>query len=471
MWNPFAAANKPWPLEVALRREARRKGVFLHLPAHGRGRAWLGSGVQQQLPWQLDLPELPELGGPLLREGAVAASQQQLAAFFGVSQSWYGVNGASGLLQAALLGAAAPGARVLLPRNHHRSLLHGCLLGNLEPLFYDVPFDPATGLAQPLPAQWLEQLLEKAGSVALLVLVSPTYQGLAAELDSLVAIAHGVGLPVLVDEAHGAHFNFAASLPRGALAAGADLVVQSIHKTLGSLGQTALLHLQGERLQSQQLERALLWFQSSSPSALLLLSTEQAVARYAAVAGERHLQRCLNEALSLRASLIKKGIPLVQNQDPLRFVLHCAQWGLSGSAADDYLMQRGVVAECPEALTLTFCLGLAPIAPLRRRLCRELERLKSCQQKVPSLPPLDPPPFPRLAGLQVPLAEAWRLPSVTLPLAEAAGRIAAETICPYPPGIALLLPGEQLDPARIQWLQQQQLLWGGQIADTVEVLA
>jgi len=97
VWNPFAAANKPWPLEVALKREARRKGVFLHLPAHGRGRAWPANCVQQQMPWQLDLPELPELGGPLLREGAVAASQQKLAAFFGASHSWYGVNGASGL--------------------------------------------------------------------------------------------------------------------------------------------------------------------------------------------------------------------------------------------------------------------------------------------------------------------------------------------------------------------------------------
>ena len=471
MWNPLAPAKDPWPIALALGQEARRHGVFLHLPAHGRGRAWAGDRLRHQLPWKLDLPELPALGGPLVSDGAIAASQQRLANCVGAERSWYGVNGASGLLQAALLGAVPPGGRVLLPRNHHRSLLHGCLLGNLEPIFYAPPFDQASGLAQPLPAQWLGQLLNQVGPIALLVLVSPTYQGFAADLTALVAIAHGKGIAVLVDEAHGAHFSFASNLPTAAVAAGADLVVQSLHKALGGLAQTAALHLQGRRVQREQLERALLWLQTSSTSALLLLSAEQAVARSSSAPGRCQLQVCLKQAGDLAAALQREGVPLLQNQDPLRLIFHSALWGLSGIAADEWLMARGIVAECPEALTLTFCLGLAPVAPLSRPLRRGLRQLKRLQGSALPLRPLQAPPFPAVAQLQLPLAEAWRLASISLPLAEAEGRIAAETICPYPPGIALLLPGERLDRARIDWLQQQLLLWGGQIADTVKVLA
>jgi lysine decarboxylase len=423
------------------------------------------------LPWQLDLPELPPLGGPLLDEGAVAASQRLVSQLFGSSQSWYGVNGASGLLQAALLGAAAPAGRVLLPRNHHRSLLHGCLLGNLEPIFYALPFDQASGLAQPLPPQWLKPLLDQAGSIDLLVLLSPTYQGQAAQLSELVAIAHSKGIPVLVDEAHGAHFNFAANLPEAGLASGADLVVQSLQKALGGLGQTALLHLQGDRLDRKKMELALLALQTSSPSALLLLSAEQAIARIASEAGQQQLQRCLKQAGQLRDGFKNMEIPLLHTQDPLRLVFHCARWGLTGSAADEWLMQNQIVAECPEALTLTFCLGLTPADSIRGQLSRGLIGLKRQQKNVKPLPPLDSPPYPPLGALAVPLGDAWHLGSIRLPLAEAAGRIAAETICPYPPGIPLLLPGERLDPARIDWLQQQKMLWGGQIADTVRVLA
>ena len=125
--------------------------LALHLPAHGRGRG-LAPGLRALLrrrPGSWDLPELPEIGGPLQAEGAVAESQAALAQLLGGQRCWFGVNGASGLLQAALLGLAQPGERVLLPRNLHRSLLHGCLLGQLRPVLFNLPFDAATGLWLP----------------------------------------------------------------------------------------------------------------------------------------------------------------------------------------------------------------------------------------------------------------------------------------------------------------------------------
>ncbi|MEX0589050.1 MAG: aminotransferase class I/II-fold pyridoxal phosphate-dependent enzyme [Cyanobium sp.] len=441
-------------------------GLPLHLPAHGRGRG-LSPALQRllrQRPGSWDLPELPEFGGPLIDTGAVADAQRRCARQLSAEAVWFGVNGASGLLQAALLALAPPGSRVLLPRNLHRSLLHACVLGQLRPLLFDLPFDPASGLWLPPSPAHLEAVLEASqggGPVAALVLVSPSYQGQRAELPALVALAHQRGLPVLVDQAHG----------RGeALAAGADLVVLSAQKAGGGLAQSAALLLQGQLVERHAVARALLWLQTSSPSALLLASAEAALDELTSEAGVCRWQRaCLvGERLQRRCRAV--GLPLIANDDPLRLVLYTAALGINGLEADAWLLERGVIAELPEPGVLTFCLGLGPPPGLEWRLPRQLQRLRRALGGAP-LPPFNAPPLPLVQEPELPLGVAWRAAAEAVPLAAAAGRIAAEPLCPYPPGIPLLVPGERIDPARAAWLQGQALLWPGQIADSVRVVA
>ena len=448
----------------------------LHLPAHGRGRA-LAPGLRALLRaggagW--DLPELPEIGGPLEPEGAVAEAQAAAAALLGAARCWFGVNGASGLLQSALLGLANPGQRVLLPRNLHRSLLHGCLLGQLRPVLFDLPFDAATGLWLPPTPALLEAALDRAlaaGPLAAVVLVSPSYQGLVGDLAALIAVAHRRGLPVLVDEAHGAHLGLDPRLGAPALACGADLVVQSLQKAAGGLAQSAVL-LQGpsSTTAAAAIERALLWLQTSSPSALLLASAEAALGHLHSPAGRRQLARALDRGEALRHCLQRAGFTPLANQDPLRLALPTGPLGIHGLEADDWLLQRGVIAELPEPGCLTFCLGLHPPRALERRLPLRLLQLRQALGGAP-LAPFTPPPLPAVAEPELPLQQAWRAPRRVVPLAAAAGELAAEPLCPYPPGIPLLIPGERIDGPRAAWLQQQQALWPGQIADTVSVVA
>lgn len=395
----------------------------------------------------------------------MAEAQQRAASLLGAERCWFGVNGASGLLQAALLALGPPGSRVLLPRNLHRSLLHGCVLGGIEPLLYDLTIDPLTGLWRPPEPQRLEQVLAVAAALpgepaAALVLVDPTYQGLAADLPALVALAHRAGLPVLVDQAHGSG---------EALAAGADLVVLSVQKSGTGLAQSAALLAKGDRVAAEAIERALLWLQTSSPSALLLASTAAALEHGASAAGRRQRQRAVARAGRLRQGLEGLGLPLVANGDPLRLVLATAPLGINGLEADTWLLQRGVIAELPEPGALTFCLGLNPPRGMERRLPRQLEGLRRTLGGPP-LPPFTPPPLPLLAAPELPIGVAWRSPAEAVPLEEASGRVAAAPICPYPPGIPLLVPGERIDPARADWLQGQRRLWPGQIADTVSVV-
>ncbi|MCP9881195.1 lysine decarboxylase [Cyanobium sp. Alchichica 3B3-8F6] len=446
-------------------------GLPLHLPAHGRGRG-LSPALQRllrQRPGSWDLPELPELGGPLIESGAVAEAQRRCARQLGAEAVWFGVNGASGLLQAALLALAPPGSRVLLPRNLHRSLLHGCVLGQLRPLLYDLPFDPATGLWLPPSPAHLDAVLDAVGAglpapadpVAALVLVSPSYQGQRADLPALVALAHRRGLPVLVDQAHG----------RGeALAAGSDLVVLSAQKAGGGLAQSAALLLQGQRVGQGAVARALLWLQTSSPSALLLASAEAALNELTSPDGLRRWQWARRVGKRLQRRCQALGLPLIASDDPLRLVLHTAALGINGLEADAWLLERGVIAELPEPGALTFCLGLGPPAGVVWRLPSQLQRLRRALGGDP-LPPFSPPPLPLVAEPELPIGAAWRSAAEAVPLVAAAGRIAAEPLCPYPPGIPLLVPGERIDLARTAWLQQQARLWPGQIADTVRVVA
>ena len=463
---------------VLLRLLHRPVGRTLFLPAHGRGKA-LPDSLRRLLRRRAgvwDLPELPSIGGPLEPEGAVAISQRQAADAMGVDHCWYGVNGATGLLQAALLGLCRPGQAVLMPRNVHRSLIQACLLGQLTPLLFDLPFLNDRG--QPLPADgaWLDRVLQalpdQHPSIGAAVLVHPTYQGYATDPAPLIDRLQQRGWPVLVDEAHGSHFatTIDPDLPPSAVQSGADLVVHSLQKSASGLAQTAVLWLQGNRVDPDAIERSIGWLQTTSPSALLLASCEASLNDWQTTPGRRRLQRRLGEARLLKRGLLNDGVPLLDTQDPLRLVLHTGAAGISGLEADDWLLDEGLVAELPEPATLTFCLGLAKHQRLRARLRGMWRALLTAHPGRQPQPPFEPPPLPLVGQPAQPLAWAWRAPRQSCELRQAENTVAAELLCPYPPGIPLLVPGERLDAARLHWLLKQQSLWGNRIPDILDVV-
>ena len=452
----------------------------LHLPAHGRGRGFppaLAALLTEPLG-PLDLPELPSLGGPLMPHGAVAEAQQATAKLWGSRCCWFGVNGSTGLLQAALLGTLRPGQRLLCPRNLHRSVLHGAVLAGLEPVYYSLPFSQRWGLSQPVDVAWFQRVLAAVAaqgcSVDLALLVNPTYQGLSAPLTPLVRLCHSQGLPVLVDEAHGSHFRAHGGLPPDALAAGADLVVHSTHKSLPGLTQTAVLHSCGARVSRENLEQGLLLMQTSSPSALLLAATELAAAwphqqpRAGCV-----LSRAMDRWSRWRQQLIRTGWRVSPSDDPLRLRLCVTAGEPGGLALDEHLLRFGIGGELPEPAGLTFYLGFQPPRQALGRLQNALAQLRRPAPNPPAVVgSAQPVPTPLLARSAVPPRTAWFGPTRRLPLKEAVGHVLAEAVTPYPPGIPLLLPGERLDEERCVWLLHSRHLWQrpGEMLDTVKVL-
>ncbi|MFL0781526.1 MAG: aminotransferase class I/II-fold pyridoxal phosphate-dependent enzyme [Prochlorococcus sp.] len=476
------SAMVQWILMALISLLTRRFGCSLHLPAHRRG-----AGLPDELRALLrkragvwDLPELPEIGGPLESDGAVAESQRQAAAGMGVDRCWYGVNGATGLLQAALLALARPGQYVLMPRNVHRSLIEACVLADLTPVFFDLPFLVDRGHVGPADEAWLKPVLNQISrlgvKIAAAVLVHPTYQGYASDPLPLIAQFHRRGWPVLVDEAHGSHFASGVDpcLPRSAISAGADLVVHSLHKSAAGLTQTAVLWSQGDRVDRVALERSIGWLQTTSPSALLLASCEAALNHWQQPAGRKRLKASLEHSRMVKSQLAERGVPLSSTQDPLKLIWHTAQAGISGLRADQWLMNRGLVAELPEPGCLTFCLGLAPQRGLVRLMTRRwrdmVKELAPAPGSEPLLSRFVRPPLPLVAIPARSPAEAWRAKQRQVALGLAGNCIAAELICPYPPGIPLVVPGERLDQDRVAWLVAQQKRWPAQIAETVAVM-
>ncbi|WP_320674835.1 aminotransferase class I/II-fold pyridoxal phosphate-dependent enzyme [Prochlorococcus sp. MIT 1341] len=454
------------------------KSRSLHLPAHGRGLALPKDliALLKKKPGLWDLPELNEIGGPTEKNGIIAESQSFVANAMGVKNAWYGVNGATGLLQVGLLSMTKPGGKVLMPRNTHKSLIHACVLGNLSPVLFDIPFLPDRGHYSPPDLNWLEQVLEQLTKddiqIDAAVLIHPTYHGYAKDLNPLVKLLQKKGVPVLVDEAHGSYLagNIDNDLPASSLGSGADLVVHSLHKSACGLNQTAVLWLQGNKINPNQIEKNLECLQTTSPSALLMASCDSAIRELLSAKALKNLQQRLYEARIIYSQLIERGVPLLTTQDPLRLILHTAPHGINGLIADGWFIEHGLVAELPEPGCITFCLGMVRHKGLSNFISRKWFQLLDSVGPTNPLGPFECPPNGLLTIPSISPTKAWFSKKQKVKLKEAIGRISAELICPYPPGIPLVIPGMYLDMNLVHWLLKQRLFWSNQISDEISVV-
>ena len=457
---------------------SRNRSENLCLPAHGRGDA-LPEKLKKLLklrPGIWDLPELFEIGGPLINEGAIAESQRCSAYKVGVDRCWYGVNGATGLLQSSLLAIARPGQAVLMPRNIHKSCIQACLFGGLIPILFDVPFLSDRGHASIFDKRWLQRVFSKANElkedIAAVVLVNPTYHGYSADMESLIREIHSHSLPVLVDEAHGAYLisQIRTDLPKSALSFGADLVVHSLHKSAPGLVQSAVLWSQGDKIDPFKIEKSIELLQTSSPSSLLLASCESSINELVESQGQKRLIARIEEAESFSKFLISHGVPILENTDPLRIILHTSKFGLSGIEVDKKFIEKRIIGELAEPGTLTFCFGFSPHKGLERKFLRIWSYILSSSFNKQNFSLFTKPPFNIVSKPCKPCSLSWGSNFEKVSLKDSIGRISVEMVCPYPPGIPLLIPGETLDAARVNWLIEQRGFWPDQIPDFVRVI-
>ena len=436
----------------------------LFFPAHNRGAALPRELVKllKKQPGYWDLPELPEIGSPLSQSGLIAKTQIEFSKKFGAKRCFFGVNGASGLIQSALIAMANPGENILLPRNVHISVIKICAMQNIQPIFFDLDFSPENGHYKPITKNWLKNVFKKINfnekKIAGVVLVSPSYHGYAGDLGPLIDLCHQKNLPVLVDEAHGSYFLFCENLnlPKSALKSNADLVVHSLHKSLNGLTQTAALWYRGNLVNEQNLINSINLLQTTSPSSLLLSSCEESIKDWLNKNSLSKYQKRILEAKSIYKKLIQKNIPLIETQDPLKIVLNTSKVGIDGFTADKFFYKNGLIAELPEMMTLTFCLGFANQKDFPKLFEKLWNKLLINSKKYKNLELLQSP-FRLVESPEIQIGIAWRSETRSIPFSQSLNKISGDIICPYPPGIPLIIPGEKIDNDRFNWINNQSL--------------
>lgn len=402
---------------------------------------------------RLDLTELDETDNLHAPQGAIAEAQSLAAQAFGADESYFLVNGSTVGLHAMIMAACAPGEAIALSRASHLSALGGIILAGARPVFLGTGYDATWQLpADPTPDSLRRAFADP--SVRAVLVTRPDYFGRASDLKAIAEVCREADRLLLVDEAHGAHLGLDARLPEGALALGADAVVQSTHKLLSAMTQASMLHLKGDRMDSGHVRKLLRLLQTTSPSFVLLASLDVA-RQQRETDGKQLWKKTLDMVARARQALGIHGIRCLgpghgpqAAWDPAKLVVDLEGTGHDGYTVAEALHERLIQVEIatPRYVGALVTPGNTP-EDLERLVQGLLEALRLVGRPSPALP--QPPAAPALACLP---RDAALGRSRTVRLEEAVGEVAAELVCPYPPGIPALVPGERITTEVLEYM-------------------
>jgi arginine/lysine/ornithine decarboxylase len=448
--------------------------IPFHTPGHKQGigmdlafREFVGDNF-----CAIDLTPMPGIDDLLQPTESLLEAQQLAAEAYGADRSYFLINGSTSGNQCMMMAAVNPGDKLAVPRNAHKSMLGGLVMSGAEPIYMQPVVDEGLHMDHCVTPETVAETLEKHPDVKAVYVVTPTYYGVAADLKGIVKIARAAGKLVLVDEAWGPHFHFHPDLPLSATAAKADLVINSTHKMLSAFSQCAMLHEIGPRIRIDRLEGVLKMFLSTSPNLPMVASLDVA-RKQMAMDGLELLSRTIGLAQETRKKLNAipgvycfgeelKGRPGVFDLDPTKVTITVKELGYTGYEASAILRRRyNVQVELADLFNVValFTIGTSQEAADRlvqgvAEMAREdrpvdifspsgiLERrLKTGSYKLPAIPPMRM--LPR---------DAFLSPTESVRFKQSKGRICAETISPYPPGIPVIAPGEEVTDEIIDYL-------------------
>ena len=396
--------------------------------------------------------------------GYLKRAQELMAEAVGADQAFFSTCGSSLSVKAAMLAVTRGSGDILVGRDAHKSVTAGLILSGLQPRWITPRWDEEQHLAHPPSPEAVEQMWQRYPAAAAALIVSPTPYGTCADLESIVEVCHARGKPLIVDEAWGAHLPFHDELPTWAMSAGADVCVVSVHKMGMGFEQGSVYHLQGALVDPVRL----------SQCADLLATTSSNVMLFAAIDGwRRQMVRQGHELLSSTLRLVRQvrrdvealpGLHVLEEEllgaeashdlDPLHVVIDLSQLGISGYQAADWLRANcRIDVGINDHRRIEATMSMSDNEDTAQRLLSSLHELV---RAAPELPAPAPVKLPTAADLEMDTVrlprEAFFGPVEVVPAEEAAGRIAAEQITPYPPGIPAILPGERINRAVVEYL-------------------
>lgn len=441
----------------------------LHMPGHKR--RLFGQMPEEMI--RMDITEIEGFDNLHQAEGIIRDAQDRAAALYGAEESFFLVNGSTCGILSAVSAAVPEGGHILMARNCHKSAYHACYLRNLTVSYIYPGVNEAFGFCEAVTVRDVEEALERTPEVDAVLIVSPTYEGRIAEVDLIAGMLHRRGIPLIVDEAHGAHLGFAQGWEDNSCRKGADLVIHSIHKTMPALTQTALLHVNGNLIDRERLKRFLHIYQSSSPSYVLMASIENALWQVehhgVEMFGEFiHRWRKMCDTLSTMKCL--SILPPEEKQDLGKLLVSVKKTGLSGQQLygillEEYHIQLEMAA--PGYVLAMFTVGddeegYARMTEALLQIDARLEKSGSgvspenlwgrdfevMQFGMPGRTAAD------LQPNSIPFYKAWDRETQWCELSACQGKYAGEFINLYPPGTPMIVPGEQIDSGLIARIRE-----------------
>ena len=436
-----------------------------HMPGHKRNMEF----DFMNKPYGMDITEIDGYDNLYEADGILADAMKRAAKVAGAEETFFLVNGSTAGLLAAITGVANPGDRILVARNCHKAVFHAMELRRLDAVYLHPEYIEEWDLLGKINPEEVSQKLQKYPDVKAVVITSPTYDGITSPVKEIVEIVHRAGIPLIVDEAHGAHFPYDERFPESAIQSGADVVVQSMHKTLPCFTQTALLHMKKGFADVEHIREYIGFYQTSSPSYLFMAAMDKCISLI-----EKQGSHVWDGFFCLRKDFFEKikGLDYIRiytDNEPGKLVISVKNTSMTGRELHekllrDFHIQMEMVAESYVLGIITMCdtkEGFDRLAGALASIDKELAEALSLEGDKSGIKPSGSSELVKnfyaeafaCEDVVYSLAEIRRIEKEEILLQNAEGRIAANYVNLYPPGIPLLIPGERITGKYISLIQ------------------
>lgn len=454
------------PLFDGLVKHAKKNPIQFHIPGHKKGagidpafRDFIGDNALS-----IDLINIGPLDDLHQPKGIIKEAQDLAAEAFGADHTFFSVQGTSGAIMTMIMAVCGPGDKIIVPRNVHKSIMSAVVFSGAIPIFIHPEIDVNLGISHGITTESVSHALEQHPDAKGVLVINPTYFGVAADLKKIVEIAHSYHVPVLVDEAHGVHIHFHDKLPFSAMQAGADMAATSVHKLGGSMTQSSILNVKEGLVSVKRVQSILSMLTTTSTSYLLLASLDVARKRLA-TEGKDLIEQTLTLSQSIRSQINEidhlycVGEEILESKaghgyDPTKLIISIKDLGITGYDVEMWLRETYNIEVEMSDLYNILCI-ITPgdtekegniLVQALRHLSKEFHHsAEKIETKVmlPDIPLLSLTP-----------RDAFYADTESIPIEESAGRIIAEFVMVYPPGIPIFIPGEIITEENLHYIQK-----------------
>jgi len=455
------------PLFTGLVEHAKKEPIQFHIPGHKKGvglapefRDYIGENA-----FKIDLINISPLDDLHQPKGMIKKAQELAAEAFGADYTFFSVQGTSGAIMTMVMTVCGPGDKIIVPRNVHKSVMSAIVFAGAIPIFIHPEVDEDLGISHGITTESVEKALQQHPDAKGVLVINPTYFGVVADLKKIVTIAHGYGVPVLVDEAHGVHIHFHEDLPISAMQAGADMAATSVHKLGGSMTQSSILNVREGLVSVQRVQSILSMLTTTSTSYLLLASLDVA-RKQLAIKGRELIQKSIDLANYIRSEINKiphlycVGKEIVAKNavfdiDPTKLIISVKDLGITGHDAEKWLREvYNIEVELSDLYNILCIVTSGDTEREANILIKALQHMSREFETYAKETTIDQVLLPDIPVLAISPRDAFYAETEIVPFEESNGRIIAEFVMVYPPGIPIFIPGEIITEENLIYIQK-----------------